>query len=156
MTRGHSTYDHLEWSTMRRALVLSLAASMFIAVFATAAVADEHEKLTGLERAAQATMQGLEKSQGKAADVPGQVNRARGLDKDDEKLTGRERAAAVIAAAIARGNGNGNAFGRGHAAEVLGILLGEIPGELNTLNHGQTVRAMVQAYNELRKAGQGG
>jgi hypothetical protein len=156
MTRRQQTVDHLEWWSMRRVFAVSVAAALFLALFATAAVADEHEKFTGLERAAQATMHGLEKSQGKAAEAPGQVNRAKGLDKDGEKLTGHERAAAAIAAALAPGNGNGNAFGRGHAAEVLGILLGEIPGELNELNHGQTVREMVHAYNELRKADDGG
>ncbi len=128
---------------MRKLLLLSVAATLFVALFATTAVADEHEKLTGLERAAQATMQGLEKSQGKAADAPGQANRANGLDKQGNKLTGRERAAAAITAAMERGNGNGHAFGRGHAAEVLAGIAAD--------NHGQMVRDMVHAYNALRK-----
>lgn len=156
MTDGQRIIGHLEWSTMRRLLILTLGAALFVAIFAGAAVADEHAKLTGLERAAQATMQGLEKSQGKAAEAPGQVNRAKGLEKQGDKLTGRERAAAAIAAAIERGNGRGNAFGRGHAAQVLRILLGELPGELNTSNHGQTVREMVHAFNALRKADENG
>ena len=133
-----------------------LAVAVFVTLFPAAAVADEHEKLTGLERAAEATVQGLAKSQGRAAEAPGQENRAQGLEKQGDKLTGRERAAAAITAALARGNGNGNAFGRGHAADVLGILQGELPGELNERNHGQAVREMVHAYNELRRAGNGG
>lgn len=101
------------------------------------------EKLTGLERAAQATMQGLEKSQGKATEAPGQANRAKGHDKQRNKTTGRARAAQAIEAAIARGNGNGHAWGRGHALDVL--------ADMNVENHGQRVRAMVHAYNTLRK-----
>lgn len=151
MSHGQKRRDHLEWSQLRRLFSLSVVAAVFVALFAVAAMADEHEKLTGLERAMEATMQGLEKSQGKAADAPGQANRAKGLNKDGDKLTGRERAAAAIAIALARGNGNGNAFGRGHAADVLGILQGELPAELGESNHGQTVREMVHAYNELRK-----
>lgn len=74
-----------------------------------------------------------------------------GLDPD--KLTGRERAAEVIAAAIARGNGNGNAFGRGHALWVHEMLAaGDIPGQIKEEGHGHAVREMVHAFNELRKA----
>lgn len=139
---------------MRPGLFVLLAVAVFVTSFPVAAIADEHDELTGLERAAQATLQGLEESQGRAAEAPGQENRARGLDKD--KVTGRERAAAAIAAALARGNGNGNAFGRGHAADILGILRGELPSELNETNHGQSVREMVHAYNALRKTDNGG
>lgn len=141
---------------MRPGLTVSLAVAVFMTLFTAGAIADEHEKLTGLDRAARATMQGLEKSQGRATEAPGQENRAQGLDKQRDKVTGRERAAAAIAAALARGNGNGNAFGRGHAAEVLGILTGELPDELNETNHGQAVRGMVHAYNALRRADGGG
>ncbi len=141
---------------MRSGRFALLVVAVFVTSFPAAATAEEHEKLTGLERAAQATLQGLEKSQGRAAEAPGRENRARGLDEQKDKVTGRERAAAAIAAALARGNGAGNAFGRGHAADVLGILLGELPGELNEANHGQAVREMVHAYNAIRKATTGG
>lgn len=134
---------------MRRHLALTVAVALFVALFATAASAEE--KLTGLDRAKQATLQGLEKAQGKADEAPGQANRARGLDPD--KLTGRERAAEVIAAAIGRGNGNGNAFGRGHSLWVYEMLAArEIPGQIQEENHGHAVREMVHAFNELRKA----
>ena len=151
MTHGQQAVGHLEWVAMKRMFAVAVAAAVFTALFAPAAVADEDEKLTGLERAAQATLQGLEKSQGKAADAPGQANRAKGLDKQGDKLTGRERAAASIAAAIA---GNGNAYGRGNSAWVHKMLAaGEIPGQIKEQNHGHAVRDMVHAFNELRKSG---
>lgn len=124
-----------------RLLVASAAVAAVLAVVPSGAAAEE-EKATGLERAAQATMQGLEKSRGKAGEAPGQANRARGHDKQGDKPTGRARAAQAIEAAIARGNGNGHAWGRGHALDVL--------ADVNIENHGQKVRAMVHAYNKLR------
>lgn len=135
---------------MKRILAVVGLVALLSTVVLGAVVADE--KATGLERAAQATQQGLEKSQGNASEAPGQVNRANGLNKDG-KLTGRDRAAAAIAAAMERGNGNGNAFGRGNAAYVHEILAnGGIPGQMETTNHGQTVKDLVHAFNELRKA----
>ena len=83
---------------MKRTLTLLAVATVLVGTVAAAAIADE-PKLTGLDRAAQATLQGLEKSQGKAAEAPGQINRAKGLHGDADKLTGRERATAAIAAA---------------------------------------------------------
>lgn len=151
MTHRQADGDHLEWLSMRKLLATSTVTAMFIALFATAAMAEVHS--TGLERAAEATLQGLEMSQGKSADAPGQVNRAKGLNNQGDKLTGRARAFAAITAALERGNGNGNAYGRGHAIYVLQILIdGGIPGELKTENHGQAVRDMVHAFNELRKS----
>ncbi len=151
MTYRQPVVGHLEWSSVRKTLVVGVVAALFAALFAIAAVAQE--KATGLERAAEATMQGLEKSQGKSADAPGQANRASGLDNQGEKLTGRERAAAAIAAAIARGNGNGNAYGRGNSTWVHEMLAAcEIPGEIKEQNHGHAVRDMVHAFNELRKS----
>lgn len=136
---------------MKRTLALSIASAVFISVFALAAVAGEHP--TGLERASQATLQGLEKSQGNSANAPGQVNKAGGLKNQDGKLTGRERAAAAIAAAMDRGNGNGNGFGRGNAVYIHEILAaGQIPGQLDDTNHGTSVREMVHAFNELRRS----
>lgn len=138
---------------MKRAAALVTLVGLLVGTLTTAAVADD-EKPTGLDRAAQATLQGLEKSQGKAAEAPGQVNRANGLRDKGDKLTGRERAAAAIGAAIERGNGNGNAYGRGNAAYVHEILAaGGIPGQMKEANHGQMVKELVHAYNELRKAG---
>ena len=136
---------------MKRFITASVVAALLVGSLTAVAAADEHA--SGLERAAEATMQGLEKSQGKAADAPGQQNRAKGLEKQSDKLTGRERAAASIAAALERGNGNGNAHGRGRAAYVHEILArGEIPGQIDEQNHGQAVREMVHAFNELRRS----
>ncbi len=124
-----------------------------------AALASDHP--TGLERASQATQQGLEKAQGHASAAPGQANRAQGLDKagkgssngnKKDKLRGLERAAAAINTALERGNGRGNAFGRGHAADVHAILLaGGSPSEIAG-EHGAAVSAMVRAYNQLKRA----
>lgn len=137
---------------MKRVLIPVALASLLIGVLATAATADD-ARTTGLDRAAEATLQGLEKSQGKAAEAPGQINRAKGLRDKGDKLTGRDRAAAAIAAAIERGNGNGNAYGRGNATYVQEILAaGGIPGQLKEANHGQQVKELVHGYNELRKA----
>jgi hypothetical protein len=138
---------------MKRAAILITLVGLLFGTLAASAVADD-EKLTGLDRARQATLQGLEKSQGKAAEAPGQVNRAKGLRDKGEKLTGHERAAAALGDAIDRGNGKGNAFGRGNAAYVHEILAGGgIPGQMKDGNHGQRVKELVHAYNEMRKAG---
>ena len=135
---------------MKRSTILIALVALLVSTLAGGAVADE--KATGLERAAQATLQGLAKSQGKATEAPGQINRAKGLQDQSEKLTGRKRAVAAITAAIERGNGNGNAFSRGN--EVHEILAeGNIPGEMKEENHGQAVRELVHSFNELRKAG---
>lgn len=137
---------------MKRAAILITLVGLIVGTLAGAAAAED-EKVTGLDRARQATLQGLEKSQGNAAEAPGQVNRAKGLRDKGEKLTGRERAAAAIGAAIERGNGNGNAHGRGNAAYVHEILAaGGIPGQMKETNHGQEVKAIVHAFNEMRKA----
>ena len=53
----------------------------------------------------------------------------------EEHPTGLERAA--------RGNGKGNAWGRGHALDALSDIKAE--------NHGQKVRELVHAYNGLRR-----
>lgn len=151
MTHRQTAVSHLEWSLMRKVLAISVVTALFVSSLAMTVSAEEHA--IGLARAAEATMQGLEKSQGKAADAPGQENRAQGLNNQGENLTGRERAAQVIAAALERENGNGNAFGRGHALYVHQILAeGDIPGELNEANHGQQVREMVHTFNELRRS----
>jgi len=133
-------YEPSPLSPMRRLLVVAAATVVLMAASSSGAAAQE--KATGLERAAQATMLGLEKSQGKANEAPGQANRAKGHDKE-ERTTGRDRALQAIEAAIARGNGKGNAWGRGHAPDVL--------AELEIENHGEEVREMVHAYNALRK-----
>ena len=151
MSHRQRVVSHLEWSQMRRVPTIAVVAAVLAAMFATVAVAQE--KATGLERASQATMQGLEKAQGNATDAPGQSNSAGGLDTQDEKLTGRERAAASIMAAMTRGNGNGNAYGRGNSTWVHEMLAaGLIPGEVKEENHGHRVRDMVRAANELRKS----
>ena len=135
---------------MSKVLVTSVVTALFVSSLAMTVSAEEHA--TGLARAAEATMQGLEKSQGNAVDAPGQENRAQGLNNQGEKLTGRERAAQAIAAALDQGNGNGNAFGRGHALYIHQIFIGAIPEVLDQANHGQQVREMVHAFNELRRS----
>jgi len=67
-----------------------------------------------------------------------------------EKLTSRDRAAEAIDRALDRGNGNG--FGRGHAADVIEtIQAGGSPATLDpNENHGAQVSAMVAAYNQLK------
>lgn len=78
-------------------------------------------------------------------------------DEDQEKLTGLMRAdAAVVAAAERRASredkefrGNGRALGRGHSAAVHEILAaGGSPSELPP--HGQTVKVLAQAYEDVR------
>ncbi len=136
---------------MKKPLAISIATALFVSSLALTVSADEHA--TGLDRAAEATIQGLEKSQDLAAEAPGQDNRAQGLNNQGEKLTGRERAAQAIAVALGRANGNGNAFGRGHAFDIHQILVeGAIPEELIQANHGQQVRDMVHTFNELRRS----
>ncbi len=66
-----------------------------------------------------------------------------------DHATGLLRAMEVLEAAAARASGRGNAFGRGHAARVHAILLGEgSPSQL--AGHGRRVSAMVEAYNSLK------
>lgn len=133
---------------MRNIIIMSAVTALLVGLLAVAAAAEE--RTTGLERAELATMQGLEKSQRNAVDASGQVNRAKGLNNQNGRLTGRARAAAAITAALERGNGNGNAFGRGNASAVLAG--GAIPDEIDGQNHSQAVRDMVHAYNELRRS----
>ena len=121
-----------------------LAAAITMAMTVPAAAMPDHA--TGLDRAREMSQKSFDRMRGKSADAPGQ-NKA---NKDD-KLTGRERALASINQGLARGNGNGNAFGRGHSAEVLQALIdGRSPSEL--ADHGARVSAMVKAFNALKKA----
>ena len=150
----------------RRTITLTLAALLAVAS-AVPAFAQSEDKLTGLDRARQATSQALElaaddgdetppatppgQARGKS-DIgrPGMGNSARG---NSDRVTGRDRAAQAIAAALKPGNGNGNGFGHGHSAEVIERLLldGEAPATLEAEeNHGAEVTAMVKAYNELK------
>lgn len=137
---------------MKPRAVSIVLSSLLVAGLASPALAQE-EKLTGLERARQASMEAVERAQERIAeglreDLPP------GLAKKDEteKLTGRARAAAAVEAAMERGNGNGNAFGRGRAYDVLNLLIaGESPVSLDE-THGEKVSAMVHAYNELKRA----
>jgi hypothetical protein len=123
------------------------------AATAVPAFAQSEDKLTGLDRAHQATMQALEQANSRAAEARGEL--PPGLAKKDAegKLTGRDRAEAAIARGLARGNGNGNANGRSHAATVLQQLLdGKSPASLaDDKSHGAEVSAMVRAHNELRR-----
>ncbi|MDH3426062.1 MAG: hypothetical protein OEM22_05245 [Acidimicrobiia bacterium] len=122
------------------ALVIVLAVAMTV----PAAAIPDHA--TGLDRAREMSQKSFDKVRGKSADAPGQ-NKADQADK----LTGRDRALASILKGLEKGNGNGNAFGRGHSADVLGALLaGDSPSEL--ASHGEKVSAMVKAFNALKKA----
>ena len=135
-------------------IVTAAAAAVATLMTTSASGAAAEERATGLERAAQATMHGLENARGKSSEAPGQANRAKGRanqgnkqnDKHGDKVTGRDRARQAIETAMARGNGKGHAWGRGHALDVL--------SDLNVDNHGQKVRDLVHAYNALRKAQQ--
>ena len=152
----------------RRIITLVLA-GVLAGASAVPAFAQSEDKLTGLDRARQATMQALDLAAdgvdeapsvvppgvppavppGQAKDKPGKGSADKG---NADKVTGRARAAAAIASALARGNGNGNGFGRGHALEVVALLLDDkTPDALETdENHGAEVSAMVKAYNELK------
>ncbi len=134
---------------MRRTAVLIAAGMLALTVVAPSASA--HEGATGLDRAAHAALEGLAKAQ-KTAFAHGQPD----ASDAGHGLTGRERAVAAISKAMERGNGNGNAYGRGNALYVHSILSGGgIPGQMDDENHGQAVSALVHAYNELRKASEG-
>jgi hypothetical protein len=137
----------------RNLLVLSVLVAL---VAGTLSAGAAESASTGLDRARQAA------SEAAAA--------ATGLASDDapEKVTGRERAARAIAAALERGeegedakkpkkdkesedNGNGHGWGRGHSAAVHEILAaGGSPSEIAG-EHGKAVREMVHAYNALKK-----
>ena len=115
--------------------VLAVAA---VVVVASRPVLAQPDHATGLERAREVGAKGVET--------------ARGLMEGPQagEATGLERAAQAIAAALARGNGNGHAWGRGHAEAVHEIKAnGGSPSDL--ASHGEAVRGMVRAYNELRK-----
>lgn len=149
---------------LRRRLAGIAVAAAVVMVTPSAGVAQTEDKATGLDRAREATAQGLERARGMAGDAPGQVNRARGLDPD--RARGLDRAAEAIERARdraderARGNGQaegqgkgrGNAFGRGHAEEVHRVLAGGgSPSELAG-QHSDKVRTLVEAYNELKRS----
>jgi hypothetical protein len=92
---------------------------------------------TGLERAREVAARGVET--------------ARGLLNGPaaDHATGLERAAEAIAAALERGNGEGHGWGRGQSAVVHELIAnGVSPSDAS---HGQAVRAMVHAYNALRR-----
>jgi len=132
----------------RRFTVIALSAVLTAATVAPA-FAQSEEKLTGLDRARQATMQALEQASSRAAEARGEVPPGLAKQSAEGKLTGRDKAAASIAKGLANGNGNG----RGRSTEVLQNLLnGKSPVTLEgAANHGAVVSAMVKAHNELRR-----
>lgn len=159
-----------------RRIITLILAGILAGASAVPALAGSEDKATGLERARQATMQALEFAADDAGEAPpavppgqgnekpakgaadngkrgkGNAGKGNARDGEVEKVTGRARAAAAIASALARGNGNGNGFGRGHALEVIDLLLADqTPDALETdENHGAEVSAMVRAYNALK------
>ena len=137
---------------MRNTSFSVLALAIALAVMSAGAAYAEDDKLTGLDRARQASMRAIDRAEGRMVEARG-GELPPGLAKQVDKLTGRERAAQAITAAMERGNGNGNAFGRGHSLQVLTMLVnGESPDALEDApNHGANVNAMVKAYNQLKK-----
>jgi hypothetical protein len=154
-----------------RRIITLILAGILAGASAVPAFADSEDKPIGLDRARQATMQAIELAAddveeappavppGQAKDKPGKDTPDRGNANkgnphigENKKLMGRARAAAAIASALAREDGNGNAFGRGHAREVIQLLLADkTPEALETdESHGAAVSAMVRAYNELK------
>lgn len=72
----------------------------------------------------------------------------------DGKKSGLEKAAQAVQAAAERGNGNGRALGRGHAAKVLAALAaGESPAGLGA-EHGKAVSAAAKGL--VKVAGEKG
>ena len=136
---------------MRSQSLVTLGVIALLAAVMAAPASAQDKKLTGLDRARQVSLQAIERANGRMAEARGE-ELPPGLSGQD-KVTGRARAAQAIAAAMERGNGNGNAYGRGNALRVLEALLsGESPATIEDApNHGQNVRAMVRAYNELKK-----
>ena len=137
----------------RRFAVFAMAAAITAAT-AVPAIAQSEGKLTGLDRARQATMQALEQANSRAAEARGEIPPGLAKKDGETKLTGRDRAAAAIAEGLARENGNGNANGNGsgRAAVLQKLLDGESPANLaHDENHGAEVSAMVRAHNELRR-----
>lgn len=151
---------------IRRMITLASAA-VLVGSFAVPAFAQTEDKPTGLDLARQVTLQALELAaadgdEASPAVPPGQARDKSDKGKpdkgnagkgDDDRVTGRDRAAQAVASALERGNGDGNGFGRGHLAEVLQKLLdGDSPATLEAeTNHGSEVSAMVRAFNELKK-----
>jgi len=122
---------------MKRLAVVFTVVALIVAFALPAFGAPGHA--TGLERAREVAARGVETAKGLT----------NGPNAD--RATGLERAAEAIAAALERGNGNGNAYGRDNSAAVHQILAnGGSPSEIAG-EHGQAVRDMVHAYNELRK-----
>lgn len=103
-----------------------------------------------LQRALAAVAIGQEKAQGMAAEAPGQVNHARGLERAAEAIAAAiERKAARDEAAGVRGEQPGRGLGRGHSAEVHAILLaGGSPSDLPP--HGEAVRELAHAFHEVK------
>ena len=136
---------------MRNRPLVTLALVALLAALMAAPASAEEEKLTGLDRARQASLQAIDRANGRLAEARG-GELPPGLDRED-KVTGRAIAAQAITAAMERGNGNGNAYGRGNSLRVLTALLnGESPATLEAApNHGANVSAMVKAYNELKQ-----
>ena len=83
------------------------------------------------------------------ADGPGETGVPEHARGKPGHATGLARAREAIGLAAGRDNGNGHAFGRGHAAEVHAQLLaGGSPSDLPS--HGAKVRALVAAFNSLK------
>jgi len=152
----------------RRLIVL--AVTLLVVGAAPIAAADEH--VTGIDRAFEAASNAQAKAKERAAEAheagPGSGDTP-DADAVSEVPPGLQRANEAVSDAVDRkkgkdqdedqgnnGNHNGHengdshGWGGGHSAKVHAALLaGGSPSELES--HGQSVRAMVHAYNEMRK-----
>lgn len=133
--------------TRRRTILLAAASVLLLSAVMPAASATPPEDV--LEHARKAVTIGQEKAMGMAAEAPGQVNRARGLQRAAQALA--DAALRKAERAENDSNGNGRALGKGHADEVHAYLLeGSSPSELPA--HGETVRALAHAYQQVADA----
>jgi hypothetical protein len=136
-----------------RISALAMAVGLVLAPVAIARASDRQGPPEHLLQAAHAA---IAKSRGLAVELaalaagrPGETGVPDHAQGKPEHATGLARAQEAIEAAAGRGNGNGHAFGRGHAAEVHAQLLaGGSPSDLPS--HGARVRAMVAAFNSLK------
>lgn len=129
----------------RRMILLTAGSVLAMSVLAPVAGATPPDHV--LVRAREAVAIGQEKAMGMALEAPGQENRAKGLERAAVALA----AAAERAAERAEGAtpGNGNAFGKGHAAEVHAILLaGGSPSDLPS--HGEAVSGLAKAFGKVK------
>lgn len=136
-----------------RIAALGMTAALVLAPVVIARASDDQ----GLpDRVLQAAHEAVAVSRGLAVELavvaaggPGETGVPAHAQGKPGHATGLARAREAIGLAAGRGNGNGHAFGRGHAAEVHAQLLaGGSPSDLPS--HGEKVRRLVAAFNSLK------